>query len=276
MDIKILVIGLAVVIVVLMFAPKNLFGGAGAIFGMGENAVNKAVGGFEGLDITKYYDGITENIVTSVEAVPAHPALSGECKISQEEQDAFQQYLEYVKKGIVESEMRRTLQGTGFIPEALLAAVLTTESRWNPKAVGPCGDGGIAQFQWKTARDMGLEFNYEKYGTHPCVIGGKTLQCSGCSKCNPSYASVCELANDPRYKPELAIPAAAKYLNQVLSTCKGVVPREKFVAIGVSAYNQGPNGGKCDKINTNYIKLVVDHYYPQWHACLKAKGYVEA
>ncbi len=82
----------------------------------------------------------------------------------------------------------------------LLAAVAYEESRWDPRAVGPGGSAGLFQLMPATAQWLGVR--------------------------------------DP-FDPEEAVPAAARYLRQLMDEFADV-PLADRVAMAVAAFNVGP------------------------------------
>ena len=265
-----IVIVFAVVLITIIWVIPALKNTSGSIFDTGTDLVNDAT---SKLDTTwVYHEGDTPVYTENIEeVVPVAPA-TGKCSdLPPKYWSGFSKYKDQVDKAVEASSLKAALSGTGYIPEALVASILSYESQWYEKAVGPCGDGGIAQFQSATASDMGLKWDYVgTYGRVYCSDFG--VNCLGCSKCNPDYKSVCDLNNDPRFDASKAIPAAAKYIGARIADCRNKVSADKFVAIGVSSYNTG----NCKKVNTQYIKRVLQELYPQFAACLSEMGYKPA
>jgi hypothetical protein len=216
-----------------------------------------------------YHQGVEDKIISDPETLPDYKPVPAACDAPQSAKDSFAKYQSLIKESVDSSGLRDALAGTGYIPEAIVASILTTESNFQPLAVGPCGDAGIAQLQTATARGLGI--SVPDYG--PTITGCKVhpTGCSPCSYCKKGYdyKSVCKFTEDKRFDPDIAIPAAVKYIADRIKDCKQKVTSSKFVAVGVSSYNTG----NCKTINQGYIDVVLGKRYSKWAGCLSQMGY---
>ena len=149
-------------------------------------------------------------------------------------------------------------------PEALLAAMISQESAWNPNAISPCGSGGISQFTPKTARKYGLDTPVYKFEWCPTeekttcmginkageVVKTKVSSCNDCSK-------NCDWGSDQRFNPEMSIKAHAELMKDLLNTCNDMDS-------AIQAYNSGVCGKEANK---GYLRKIKD-YYSKWQSCL--------
>jgi hypothetical protein len=143
-------------------------------------------------------------------------------------------------------------------PGALVAALITQESKWDEKAVSPCGSAGIIQFIKGTAQSMGLKVP-DTYGTsstcQPSLCGKSASAWSNCNSCTKN---TCDYTNDERFIPEKAIPTGVRYLTQNIKNCGGVW-------YGVAAYNSGKCGQEA---NSGYVNAIKG-YYESWKQAIQ-------
>src|SRR3989344_3624760 len=139
-------------------------------------------------------------------------------------------------------------------PEALIAAIISGESGWNPYAVSPCASGGIAQFIPRTARDYGLQVPVYDFVT--CrfdICKTKVSACNSCSK------DSCLYSEDERFNAAKAIDALAKHMSDLIERCGDLNS-------AILAYNSGACGVEANKGYLSKIKK----YYKAWSSCLAA------
>ncbi|NIP39998.1 MAG: transglycosylase SLT domain-containing protein [Candidatus Aenigmarchaeota archaeon] len=132
-------------------------------------------------------------------------------------------------------------------PEALIAGLISQESRWDEEAISPCGAAGIMQFVPVTARNYTLNvpvYPYEECNMQLC--GKKVSSCNACTplECDP---------NDERFDPEKAIEAGVHLLYDNILRCGSVEG-------GLRMYNSG----KCHtEANPGYVSRVMG-YAEEW------------
>ena len=150
-------------------------------------------------------------------------------------------------------------------PEALIAAVISQESAWNPKAVSRCASGGVAQFVPATGRNYGLRvpvYEFREIGEcNKANCGGKIP--SACNACMPS---ACRYDEDERFDPEKSIDVMAKHISDLLNQCGGNLESS------IKAYNSGKCGVEA---NAGYYSKIAG-YYSVWKGCLGSQGSIEA
>ena len=120
---------------------------------------------------------------------------------------------------------------------AFMKAIITQESQGKPLAMSGAGALGLFQFTYPTATEYFPKKDLTDFKT-----------CARNKPCPPN-----EVAQDPRTKPELAIPAGGKYLKHIsnMDSIKDTSDLKPHVA---AAYNGGPaliiraikNTGKSD------------------------------
>ena len=145
------------------------------------------------------------------------------------------------------------------VPASLLVALIYKESNGDPRAVSSGAAVGIMQFIPTTFIDLGgkVAFNtitlsepqtpqaYEAAITD----GGYWVNCNGIqvSPCNSCDRSQCDYQRDERFKPAIAIPKGAAYLQSLYET-------DWYGALrGYNCGKQGAQDAQCGKDYANSI-----------------------
>ncbi|NIO19704.1 MAG: transglycosylase SLT domain-containing protein [Candidatus Aenigmarchaeota archaeon] len=140
-------------------------------------------------------------------------------------------------------------------PEALIAGLISEESRWNEKAVSPCGAAGIIQFVPGTARLYKLkvpQYPFEWCRKDICKDKyGNPTKVSSCNSCTPSECKPDD--EDERFNPEKAIEAGTHHLYDSILRCGNVEG-------GLRMYNSG----ECHReAQEGYVSRVMS-YAEEW------------
>ncbi len=107
----------------------------------------------------------------------------------------------------------RKAEAQSGVPASLLEAIAYLESWGNPRATSPTGPKGIMQIARATARSMGLRVTYaRRYRTTTRRVRVRTKSGKYVYRNVRRRTPYSVVVRDDRLKPELAIPAAAKYL----------------------------------------------------------------
>lgn len=150
-------------------------------------------------------------------------------------------------------------------PKALIAALISHESKWEPNAVSHCAAAGISQFIPDTARDYGLGVpEYEKVvPSGACSFCRKRVgKISACNVCNRE----CDPQRDERFNPEKSIITMAKYLVALQEKCQTFRKT-------IEGYNGGI--GACKAIDNNFFASV-NSYYVRWQTCLAREAKLQS
>ena len=111
------------------------------------------------------------------------------------------------------------------ISRYVLAGIIFVESRGNRYAVSCTGAAGVMQIVPSTAADYGLDLGLGvKSGFYKNKLL-KNIRCDGKSwnvsrECRRNAERHCDFAWDERFYPEKAIPAAARYLSDLMNGSK--------------------------------------------------------
>lgn len=141
---------------------------------------------------------------------------------------------------------------------ALIAAMISQESYWDPAAKSQCGSVGISQFTPGTGRNYGLQipdYTFEwcpSESSTTCYLNGKKTKVSTCNSCSQR----CD-PTDERLDPQKAIPAMARLMADLIDQCGSV-------DAAVQAYNSGTCGVEA---NAGYLTKV-NGYLGKWESCL--------
>lgn len=134
-------------------------------------------------------------------------------------------------------------------PEALIAGLISQESRWGEGEVSHCGAAGIMQFTPKTARHYGLAI--PSYPFEECNKEWCGTEVSACNACTPHK---CE-PNDERFDPHKSIEAGVQHMYDNIQYCGSVEG-------GLGRYNSGECYREA-KQNPGYISKVMS-YAEEW------------
>ncbi len=145
---------------------------------------------------------------------------SEEKDTSSEIKDRLKLYEELIQKEAVEHKLR----------PALIKAIIVQESKGEKHAISETGCAGIMQFCYSTARDY-FE-NEEQIKSIDTVCEKKQISNLINYQCTSDT-----LNTDPRFNPDLAIPAAAEYLDELIhETFKD---KEYGIIFAIASYNGG-------------------------------------
>jgi hypothetical protein len=161
----------------------------------------------------------------------------------------YNEYRDTIEKSV--SDPKHNLTAHYDRPGALIAGLISQESKWDQFAVSHCGAAGLMQMVPETARKAPYSLKVPDYT--PFVECSMDVCKTKVSSCNACDTSKCDYDNDERFDPEKAIEAGVHLLYDNILKCGGVEG-------GLRMYNSG----KCyEEANPGFVSKVMS-YAEEW------------